>query len=320
MVKTLPQQKADRMDVKSQLEQFCMHCGHKITYLSHQAGSSIFCPKCGQSVQILGDASSPVKAESSQIAATSSDIIPPADVHISIEGQQYGPYTEAEIDDHLKTGQVAPTTLAWREGASGWLPLNELLEPAIDQTAATNPQPTTATSANPQPEEDDLENDSQEIKPSGVEQPALNPFAVGVLIIVTGGGILVGLSELYSWIFPPKNEEVQHPVVAAKAPAVVPAKAPAVVPEKLRTPASKVPRTISFDLFKSIFINEPSSYLLEYRRPSSVFRNHGFQTWFFNTEENTDPLKTYKIMDPITRKATTARAIVKDGVIDAIRN
>ena len=230
------------MDVESQLEQFCMHCGHKIVYLAHQAGSNVFCPKCGQSVQIQADASNPVKAEPSQVVATSSDIMPPADVHLSIEGQQYGPYTEAEIQGHLKTGQVAPTTLAQREGMSGWLPLNELLEPAVDQTVATNPRPTTATSANPQPEEDDLENVSQEIKPSGVEQRAVNPLAVGFLIIVTGGGILVGLSELYSWVFSPaKNEEVQYPVVAAKAPAVV--------SKKPRTPASKIPRTISFDLF-----------------------------------------------------------------------
>ena len=228
------------MDVESQLEQFCMHCGHKIVYLAHQAGSNVFCPKCGQSVQIQADASNPVKAEPSQVVATSSDIMPPADVHLSIEGQQYGPYTDAEIQGHLKTGQVAPTTLARREGMSGWLPLNELLQPALEpavaQPVATNPQATIVTSADPQPEvpvsadiDDDafkcmecgkafkyqgsLENHQKRKRHGNYQQlpSTKRDYAIGFLCIVIAIGIWAGLSELYSWVFSPaKNEEVQN--------------------------------------------------------------------------------------------------------------
>src|SRR5262249_4420660 len=45
-------------------------------------------------------------------------------IHISRDGQQYGPYTLDEVRAYLRTGQILPTDLAWYAGAAEWGPLS----------------------------------------------------------------------------------------------------------------------------------------------------------------------------------------------------
>jgi hypothetical protein len=52
------------------------------------------------------------------------------EVFIQRDGQQYGPYTVAEVNDFLETGDLMPDDLAWFDGAPDWLPLAALAEGA----------------------------------------------------------------------------------------------------------------------------------------------------------------------------------------------
>jgi hypothetical protein len=51
-------------------------------------------------------------------------------IHISRDGQQFGPYTLEQIREYLKTGQVVAGDLAWYHGAAGWVPLSTV--PGVD--------------------------------------------------------------------------------------------------------------------------------------------------------------------------------------------
>ncbi len=42
---------------------------------------------------------------------------------LTVDGKTYGPYTEDALRAMIAAGQVAPATLAWHPGASGWAPL-----------------------------------------------------------------------------------------------------------------------------------------------------------------------------------------------------
>jgi len=48
------------------------------------------------------------------------------DIYISRDGQQYGPYSLADIETDLNTGNILKTDLAWYEGASDWVPVSQL--------------------------------------------------------------------------------------------------------------------------------------------------------------------------------------------------
>jgi Tfp pilus assembly major pilin PilA len=50
-------------------------------------------------------------------------------IWIGQDGQQYGPYTEADIRQWLKDGKLAADALAWREGMAEWTPLSTLFPP-----------------------------------------------------------------------------------------------------------------------------------------------------------------------------------------------
>ena len=45
-------------------------------------------------------------------------------IWIGRDGQKYGPYTEANIRQWLREGQLTPDTLAWRIGITAWMPLS----------------------------------------------------------------------------------------------------------------------------------------------------------------------------------------------------
>src|ERR1019366_1177705 len=47
---------------------------------------------------------------------------------LTVDGKTYGPYTDDALKGMVTGGQVAPGTLAWKPGASGWAPLSTFAE------------------------------------------------------------------------------------------------------------------------------------------------------------------------------------------------
>ena len=111
----------------SELQQFCVKCGGAISFDISQAGTSIFCLHCGQQVQLKSDsATHPEPSQSSPPPPAINDT--PEEIFLLIDNQQHGPYSEANLSEYLKAGQVTPETLVWWEGKEGWEPLSQQTE------------------------------------------------------------------------------------------------------------------------------------------------------------------------------------------------
>ena len=48
------------------------------------------------------------------------------EIHLNRDGQQMGPFTMEQIQQHLTAGSVLPTDLAWHEGLPEWVPVQQL--------------------------------------------------------------------------------------------------------------------------------------------------------------------------------------------------
>jgi hypothetical protein len=80
-------------------------------------------------------------------------LVPEPAYHLGIRGQQYGPYTAAQIGQMLGAGQVAAAgTKVWRPGLAGWVDLLQLpeLAPWLPPGAAV-PPPLTPPPLTPPP-------------------------------------------------------------------------------------------------------------------------------------------------------------------------
>lgn len=44
-------------------------------------------------------------------------------IHVTRDGQNFGPYKVEDINGYLKLGSLLPTDMAWHEGLPGWIPL-----------------------------------------------------------------------------------------------------------------------------------------------------------------------------------------------------
>ena len=60
-------------------------------------------------------------------------------VHITRDGQQYGPYSIEDARTHLAVGNLLPTDLAFLDGAPNWAPLAEVLAAAPQPALSANP-------------------------------------------------------------------------------------------------------------------------------------------------------------------------------------
>lgn len=65
-------------------------------------------------------------------------------LHISRDGQQFGPYKESTAREHLASGALKATDNAWYSGADGWKPLKEVLDGAQSPAPAAPPPPQVA--------------------------------------------------------------------------------------------------------------------------------------------------------------------------------
>ena len=48
-------------------------------------------------------------------------------IHVLINGEQFGPYPEAEFRQHVAERKILKSDLVWREGLPDWLPSSELI-------------------------------------------------------------------------------------------------------------------------------------------------------------------------------------------------
>lgn len=60
------------------------------------------------------------------------------EIHVSRNGQKFGPYKMAEVKSYLAAGNLQANDLAWYQGAAGWMPLYALL--ALKGDAYNPPQ------------------------------------------------------------------------------------------------------------------------------------------------------------------------------------
>ncbi len=58
------------------------------------------------------------------------------EVWIGRDGERHGPYKEEEVRQWLRSGQVSPDDLGWREGMADWQPLSSIFP---DEVAASAP-------------------------------------------------------------------------------------------------------------------------------------------------------------------------------------
>jgi DNA-directed RNA polymerase subunit RPC12/RpoP len=105
---------------------YCSHCGEIIQIPDNLAGTNGFCPSCGQQV-LLKSAAAP------QPSGQTNDS---PKFFLFIDNQQHGPYSEANLYEHLKAGQITPETLVWWEGKQGWEPLSQQTELNLGLTSS----------------------------------------------------------------------------------------------------------------------------------------------------------------------------------------
>ena len=48
-------------------------------------------------------------------------------IHVSRDGQQFGPYTQEDARAYLADGSLLATDLGWTEGSAEWVPLPQLV-------------------------------------------------------------------------------------------------------------------------------------------------------------------------------------------------
>lgn len=63
------------------------------------------------------------------------------DYYLTRNQETFGPYSEKELRDHLKSGAVLPDDYAWHEGQSEWIPLHRLLPTEHEGSVETPASP-----------------------------------------------------------------------------------------------------------------------------------------------------------------------------------
>jgi uncharacterized membrane protein YhaH (DUF805 family) len=53
---------------------------------------------------------------------------------ISRDGQQFGPYSHEQVQQHLREGSISPNDLAWTHGNQNWLPVSQLIGETLSST------------------------------------------------------------------------------------------------------------------------------------------------------------------------------------------
>lgn len=57
----------------------------------------------------------------------------------TLNGENFGPISEADLDARLAAGQLSPSVNVWREGMANWLPLDQVRAPAKPALRVNSP-------------------------------------------------------------------------------------------------------------------------------------------------------------------------------------
>jgi len=60
---------------------------------------------------------------------------------ISRNGEQFGPYSEADLHAHISSGHIRPDDLTWKEGMPTWLPVAQIFSSGAQARPAAAPPP-----------------------------------------------------------------------------------------------------------------------------------------------------------------------------------
>ena len=71
------------------------------------------------------------------------------DIYILRDGQETGPFTEETTHTLLKQGSIREADYAWHPGLPKWIPLAEVLHPAVPALETPPPPPPNATAEIP---------------------------------------------------------------------------------------------------------------------------------------------------------------------------
>ena len=108
----------------------------------------IRCRKCGNAIVVRGEhASGEMQTISSIPPAIEA---PPREIewHVSIDGEQHGPYGSEQMGNMLRGGQLAWDAYVWRESYADWKPAAES-DTLVRAVAASSDDEPTATAPNP---------------------------------------------------------------------------------------------------------------------------------------------------------------------------
>ncbi len=99
--------------------------------------------------------------------------------HINRGGQQFGPYSPADLQNMMAQGQIAPHDLAWCEGMPSWAPVSQVL---AAQTPAAAPAAAPQSPQYPQqfgqpPQQYATQ---PQYAPQPYAQPAASPYGAGI--------------------------------------------------------------------------------------------------------------------------------------------
>ncbi|MBR90965.1 MAG: hypothetical protein CMO66_06840 [Verrucomicrobiales bacterium] len=151
-------------------------------------------------------------------------------IYISRSGQQFGPFSRAQIQQGLAQGSLVHSDLAWHEGAPNWVPIGQLA-PKTESPKVSPPQP--ATTPNPAPSKQ-----LPKVAPKGMSKKWQLWSGIGAGVIVIGA--------LVWWLYP----KDQTPAIPEEEPIVPP------TPEQIEQSAKAIEKTLRQK------INKPTGSLL----------------------------------------------------------
>ena len=97
----------------------CPHCETNIQYPQTLIGEVIICPHCEKSVSLTKH-----NVVTDQAHEGSSEEADKANIYILHEGQEYGPYTKANLIQYIAEGSVSIDAKARNDTNPGWVALN----------------------------------------------------------------------------------------------------------------------------------------------------------------------------------------------------
>ena len=123
----------------------CPQCGQRIETTGEAIGTIISCPDCKKNIRVGKRAFGSEAPEQKPPQKATENLI-----HVTRDGQDFGPFEIEAVNGYLQDGFLFPTDLAWYKGLARWILLSHVpgvqLPPIADQ-----PPPTVQETVKPIP-------------------------------------------------------------------------------------------------------------------------------------------------------------------------